>query len=135
MQDRVEKNPNEIAREIKFISDYSSDIARRDAHINDLPIVGKSAYEKRTEFGAAIVSIVQSQKYIGQKIGTYCGFDIIPEANNFFGFNLSLVGACKYNLNISSNDVGTVMRMDNVIKDLENEMQEAEMRKIEYKTN
>lgn len=135
MQDNIENAPKDIAREIKRISDYTADIARRDEHKAELPVIGKTPYEKRTELGAAILSLVKSQKYIGQKIGTFCGFDIVPEANDFCGMNLSLVGAHKHNVSISDSDVGVVMRMEHTLNGFEDDIQRAETHKADYASN
>ena len=92
--------------------------------------IGKKTFDDKKEAGTLLLSAVQSQKYIDKVIGEYDGFKIIPQARESLMDAPSLVlkGETRYVVEISDSDIGTIQRMNNVLKGIEVKVREQEVR-------
>ena len=132
MQSQILHAPEKIQEYDKKILMLHSDIALRTEHENDIIQVGKNRFVERKDAGALLIRVVSSGEYIGKTVGYLKGFAIIPQAKDGEGHNLKLVGTGSYTVHISESDVGTISRMENCLKGLDDRISDCEQIKAKF---
>lgn len=132
MQTQILHAPEKIREVDGKIADFQSDIALRTEHENDLIQVGKNKFEERKDAGALLIRVVTSGEYVGKTVGYIKGFAIIPQKKDTAGQSIKLVGKRSYSVYISDSDVGTVSRMENCLKGLDDRLADCIDDKAKY---
>jgi hypothetical protein len=125
--------PQRIKRTEIIIENLKADIARRDINTNGKFQIqlGNKTYTERKDAGEILLAVVNSSKYDNKIIGRICGFDIIPIGQNASGAKIiALRGNDSYSIECSNDSVGTIMRIENALKKLEEELSQYETRLI-----
>jgi len=118
----LKKYPQEIANYAKTLKGYDADIVLRDSHASAefRMTLGKNSYDERKEAGELLLKIINSNQYNGQVIGTYKGFEIIPQEQSYIGETpkIYLRGTLTHSVGLSEDNVGSIMRIENYIDKL-----------------
>lgn len=97
--------------------------------------VGSGVYDTRKDAGNAIIKLCQTDADETAKIGTYLGFSMNIKFDSFNRkFVLRLKGTMNHPVEIGSDPVGNIIRLDNVLKTMPDKLAEAKDR-LETLTN
>jgi N12 class adenine-specific DNA methylase/predicted RNA methylase len=133
LQDKINTElPQRIKHTEITIDDLQADIEKRNANITDKFIIqlGNKTYTERKEAGDILLAVLNSGKYDNKIIGRINGFDIIPIAG-FTALGVKTVtirGNGNYNVELSSSETGSIIRLENFFKTLEPKLAEAQSR-------
>lgn len=127
LEDRILKEfPQTIANKEQRIAGYDADIATAKAH----PITKESfppmtvngtVYEEKAAAGEALIKACKAMTSPDAvKIGSYRGFELELSFDSFSkAYYLTLVGALRHNVELSTDPIGNITRIENVIGDFE----------------
>lgn len=91
--------------------------------------VGSGVYDTRKDAGNAIIKLCQTDADETAKIGTYLGFSMNIKFDSFNRkFVLRLKGTMNHPVEIGSDPVGNIIRLDNVLKAMPDKLTEAKAR-------
>ena len=91
--------------------------------------VGSGVYDTRKDAGNAIIKLCQTDADEIAKIGTYLGFSMNIKFDSFNRkFVLRLNGTMNHPVEIGSDPVGNIIRLDNVLKAMPDKLTEAKAR-------
>ena len=91
--------------------------------------VGSGVYDTRKDAGNAIIKLCQTDADETAKIGTYLGFSMNIKFDSFNRkFVLRLNGTMNHPVEIGSDPVGNIIRLDNVLKAMPDKLTEAKAR-------
>jgi hypothetical protein len=118
----LKKYPQEIANYAKTLKNYEADITLRDKHASAdfYMTLGKNTYNERKEAGELLLKIINSNQYNNQIVGTYKGFEVIPQEQSYIGETpkIYLRGTLTHSVGLSEDNVGSIMRIENYIDKL-----------------
>jgi hypothetical protein len=133
LQDKINSElPQRIKRTEITIDDLTADITKRNANMQNQFIMqlGNKTYTERKEAGDLFLAVINSGKYDDRIIGRLNGFDIIP-VSGFTALGVKTVtirGNGNYNVEISSSETGSIIRLENFFKTLDNKLTDAKER-------
>ena len=91
--------------------------------------IGSGVYDTRKDAGNAIIKLCQTDADETAKIGTYLGFSMNIKFDSFNRkFVLRLNGTMNHPVEIGSDPVGNIIRLDNVLKAMPDKLTEAKAR-------
>ena len=91
--------------------------------------IGSGVYDTRKDAGNAIIKLCQTDADETAKIGTYLGFSMNIKFDSFNRkFVLRLKGTMNHPVEIGSDPVGNIIRLDNVLKAMSDKLTEAKAR-------
>ena len=162
LEDDISKNyPKRIAELKEKIKGYEVDIVQLKASKSELldrtkagePVqddskdandkepfeikIGNNTYTERKEAGTALIEMCRGMKQFNMSmdIGEYHGFKLSVTFDTFSKkFDLSIKGAITYHMDIGSDAVGNMMRLNNVLTNIEAKHKKAEEQLINVET-
>jgi hypothetical protein len=125
LEDSVLKRyPANLAGLTEKIKSIEADIQLRDRNSGEdfSMTLGKRSYTERKDAGEALLKMVASNQYADQVIGKYRGFEMVPDEKRMLTetSKLTLKGSLSYTIELSESDVGSIARIENGVKGLEN---------------
>jgi N12 class adenine-specific DNA methylase len=133
MQDAINSElPQRIKRTEIDIENTTMDIARRNASASDkfFMQLGNKTYTERKEAGDLFLAVINSGKYDDKIIGRLNGFDIIPISVTSNCKNVVIRGNGSYQVEISTSETGSIIRLENFLKTLESRLSESQARLV-----
>ncbi|MBQ7266165.1 MAG: nucleotidyltransferase domain-containing protein [Firmicutes bacterium] len=124
--DIVKKYPEMIAQKSEALKGLKEDLETLKNHTTDGfsgMLVGRNHYDERKNAGEALLAAIKSVglQNTGTFIGAYKGFDMSVDFNKTKGaYELVLKGAISHRVEMGSDAVGNIMRIDNSLKEIEN---------------
>ena len=91
-------------------------------------------YDERSKAGEALLKLKSKLKKEEQVLGKFCGFDLIGSKDGLTHISdYYLKGAYKYPLNFSTNGLGNIIKMENVVKGIPDrlDIEEENIKKVE----
>ena len=162
LEDDISKNyPKRIAELKEKIKGYEVDIVQLKASKSELldrtkagePVqddskdandkepfeikIGNNTYTERKEAGTALIEMCRGMKQFNMSmdIGEYHGFKLSVTFDTFSKkFDLSIKGAITYHMDIGSDAVGNMMRLNNVLTNIEAKHKKSEEQLINVET-
>lgn len=139
LEDNISKSyPKKINATKEFIAAYSIDISHynkvkpKDKEDFDI-VIGERSYIDKKEAGTALIAFCRQVKTPGVpvKIGEYLGFKINVTFDSFYHkFTLCLKGAMTHSIEVGTDALGNLTRMNNILDSMENRL-EKEQEKLE----
>jgi uncharacterized membrane-anchored protein YhcB (DUF1043 family) len=131
LEDKVVKTlPVKINNTQKRITAMSADIQRRDKHIGEefFMAIGTNTFTERKDAGELLLKALLSNQYKDKTIGSYKDFSIIAQAKSMITDTCSVLikGDSTHMVELSNDNVGCVMRIENAVKTLENRLSESQ---------
>jgi hypothetical protein len=128
LEDSVLKHfPAKLARLDGEIKNLEADTLRRDADAGDFHMrLGKHEFTERKEAGETLLKALASGQYADRTIGIFRGFEIIPHERTMLtdAVKITLKGASSHIVELSDNELGCIMRIENSLKNLEHTLAE-----------
>ena len=91
--------------------------------------LGNKTYTERKEAGDLFLAVINSGKYDDRIIGKLNGFEIIATSKIGVSGKIAIVrGHGSYNVEISTSETGSIIRLENFFKSLERELGESQER-------
>ncbi len=124
--DIVKKYPEMIAQKSEALKGLKEDLETLKNHTTDGfsgMLVDRNIYDERKDAGEALLATIKSVglQNTGAFIGAYKGFDMSVDFNKTKGaYELVLKGAISHRVEMGSDAVGNIMRIDNSLKEIEN---------------
>ena len=123
--------PKEIAETKARITSLESDIQTRDAH--PVPADGFSGieldsvhYNERVAAGEALLNLLPTvQDMEPVHIGSFRGFDVEISLSEFCKYSLTLNGAAEYKVELGSDALGNILRIENAITGLDKQFEKS----------
>lgn len=141
MEDNIIKYyPQQIVMVKEIIEKLEQDIATYNQNVAAFKDkfhmqIGSGVYDTRKDAGNAIIKLCQTDADETAKIGTYLGFSMNIKFDSFNRkFVLRLKGTMNHPVEIGSDPVGNIIRLDNVLKTMPDKLAEAKDR-LETLTN
>lgn len=112
--EKLNQNIEKIEKDIRTVAANSSEEFKI--------IIGNKVYTGRNEETANAFVTAFKQTPQGNKVGEYCGLELYKEvtANLMISPDLLIEGEGTYRVKLSESNIGALMRLDNVVKDLNN---------------
>lgn len=121
--DIMEKFPKELKENenvIKLIDQDIPKIKDTSGENFSIEIMGQT-YTDRSKAGEEFWKLNRTLKFEEKTLGNFCGFDIIGYVDQVAHLHhYYLKGAYKYSLDISSNTLGNIIKMENAVKGISN---------------
>jgi N12 class adenine-specific DNA methylase len=133
LQDKINTElPQRIKHTEITIDNLQADIEKRNANITDTFQIqlGNKTYTERKDAGDIFLAVINSGKYDDRIIGRLNGFDIIP-VPGFTALGVKTVtirSSGNYNIELSTSETGSIIRLENFFKTLETKLNEAQSR-------
>lgn len=134
LEDNIAKHyPKQIETLKERIRGFEADIETAHKHMPEdkesfVMKVGSRTYYDKKEAGTALIALCKQLNTMGQTvpIGEYAGFAMKVTFDSFNRkFVMSLKGEISHNLEIGSDALGNITRINNVIENMEKELAEA----------
>ena len=126
--DIVKKYPEQIAQRTEAAAGFEKDIATYKAHASEgfggMTVNGK-LFDDKKEAGKALLDAVKAAglQQTGKVIGSYKGFDMAVDFNKTKGaFEINLKGALTHRVEIGSDLLGNIQRLDNELNSFEKKL-------------
>lgn len=121
--DIIEKFPKELKENENVVKLIDQDIPKVKDTSGDkfsIEIMGQT-YTDRSKAGEEFWKLNRTLKFEERTLGNFCGFDIIGYVDQVAHLHhYYLKGAYKYSLDISSNTLGNIIKMENAVKGISN---------------
>ncbi len=121
--DIMVKFPKELKENENVVKLIDQDIPKIKDTSGDkfsIEIMGKT-YTDRSEAGEEFWKLNRTLKFEERTLGNFCGFDIVGYVDQVAHLHhYYLKGAYKYSLDISSNILGNMIKIENVVKSIPN---------------
>jgi hypothetical protein len=133
LQDKINSElPQRIKRTEIDIDNITADIKTRNANQQDRFImqIGNKTFTERKQAGDLFLAVINSGKYDDKIIGRLNGFDIIP-VPGFTALGVKTVtirSNGNYNIEMSTSETGSIIRLENFFKTLDSKLTEAQER-------
>lgn len=126
--------PAELNRHKLTLENLKADISKRIDTSGDkfvMTVMG-TVYNERAKAGEHIFAAIKDAPYDNDmKIGALAGLDVYIRRNSMFNVSLYLRGQGQYPCDISDSAVGTVTRLENVLKSFDQRISDTQ-NSIEY---
>ena len=115
--------PKQIASTIKTLNAIKEDVKRRDVQLQNNPefeiSIHNRLYDERKEAGTKLLEEASACK-IGERclLGQYKGFDLFVEKCLMGETNFILSGSMEHRTKLSTSPVGSIIRLENLIKNM-----------------
>ena len=127
--EKINQNIEKIEKDIKTVAANSSEEFKI--------IIGNKVYTGRNEETANAFVTAFKQTPQGNKVGEYCGLELYKEvtANLMISPDLLIEGEGTYRVKLSESNIGALMRLDNVVKDLNNKKEKLQSELVATQKN
>ncbi|MFR6022887.1 MAG: DEAD/DEAH box helicase family protein [Oscillospiraceae bacterium] len=121
--------PREIAETKACIAALESDIQTRDAHLVPADsFVGIELdgirYTKRIAAGEALLNLLPTvQDMEPVHVGSFRGFDVEISLSEFGKYSLTLKGAAEHHVELGSDALGNILRVENVLTGMDKQLE------------
>ncbi len=115
--------PKQIASTTKTLNAIKEDVKRRDIQLQNNPkfeiFIHNHLYDERKEAGTKLLEEASACK-IGERclLGQYKGFDLFVEKSLMGEKKFVLSGSTEYRTEFSTSPVGVIVRLENALKDM-----------------
>lgn len=141
LQDKFMMNyPKQIASTTKTLNAIKEDVKRRDIQLQNNPkfeiFIHNHLYDERKEAGTKLLEEASACKSkIGERclLGQYKGFDLFVEKCLMGEKKFILSGSAKYSMEFSTSPVGVIVRLENVLKNMHENIDFYQNRLEQYK--
>ena len=138
LQDQISKYlPQSIKFSDNYVTNLEDDIEIKKQNITDEICVqiGSKLYNTRKDAGDMLLAVINSQKYDNKIIGKICGFSIkpLPIDNLLENRKIALIGNGTYEVTLSDNNIGSIIKIENFLNNMEKLLEEKKNNNIELK--
>ncbi len=115
--------PKQIVSTIETLNAIKEDIKRRDIQLQNNPefeiSIHNRLYDERKQAGTKLLEEASACK-IGERclLGQYKGFDLFVEKCLMGGIDFILSGSMEHRTKLSTSPVGSIVRLENLLKDM-----------------